>query len=114
MANILEDIQKKLDAGFDAVDESGKLVKLTAIKKEAYKAYNKEVLGGNIDPLEYDFKRYFDWFTSANFTSLEMVYDTIEELISGEVEEIEVESTEPMNEPELLNSTEENNEEVIN
>lgn len=87
MANIIQDLMKKVEAGYILVDNSGKYHKEETIKKDAFKAYNKSVASGEINPLEYDFKRYFEWFLDENFVPTSLLISTIEDILYPAEEE---------------------------
>lgn len=86
MANILTELQKKQEAGFDIISSDGEYLKSEKVKKEAFRDYNKGVASGEIDPLDYDFKSYYDWYTKSNFTSLNELVTAVLCIISGEYE----------------------------
>ena len=94
MANIINDIMKKVEAGYILVDNSGKYHKEETIKKEAFKAYNKGVASDEINPLEYDFKSYFEWFKDQNFVPTLFLVTTIEDILMPDEEEITDSDTE--------------------
>lgn len=98
MSNILTELQKKQEAGFDIISSDGEYLKSEKVKKEAFRDYNKGVASGEIDPLEYDFKSYYEWYTKSNFTSLNELVTAVLGIISGEYE---------------ITETKENAEEVI-
>lgn len=77
MANIYEMLGNQAEKGFNLIDTDGTFCKGEKVKKEAYKAYNKGVQSGEIDPCEYDFKSYFDWYTGANFIELNSIIEDI-------------------------------------
>lgn len=81
MANIIQDLMKKAEAGYILVDNSGKYHKEETIKKDAFKAYNKGVASGEINPLEYDFKSYFEWFKEQNFVPTLFLVTTIKDIL---------------------------------
>ena len=94
MTNILNIIKIQEEKGFDLIDKNGDFAKSEKVKKDAYKAYNKGVQSGEIDPCEYDFKSYFSWYKNENYTETTDITNEIIEILTSDVEDIELEDTE--------------------
>lgn len=90
MSNILDDIMKKMDVGFDLVSKDGTYLKKENLKKSILKDYNKEISLKAVDPIEVSFKTYFDNRIDSGYTALKEVYEDIEALLNGEYEVEEV------------------------
>ena len=95
MANIIDDLTKKVDSGFTMIDANGDYIKETVLQKACFKEYNKKVQDSEINPLENSFKDYYSNYTNG-FTSVDSAVTLLESLFKGEL---------------ILNNPEENDEE---